>query len=276
MDWKKVATADVQLPGLVASLPSQKGKVVVISGTTSGTGFVAAGVAAGLGAHVVLLNRLSARSKASLEKLQRERGEANFTDVACDLQDFASVRAAAATISKHFADVGIDVLINNAGVMALPDTRTKDGFEIQMQTNHLSSFLLVKELLPLLEKASGRTGQARIVNHSSGAAKGPPLEVLLPPLAAALPLLAATLTNNTYSSVLTRTPPKQGEVLREECGGCARWLHGSDHELHRPAVAPLPPEQISQHLLHQCAGGPSRQARQQDHRHGRPPRFGCH
>lgn len=176
MGWMENPIADVHLPALVKILPSQKGKVVVISGTTSGTGFVAAGVAADLGAHVVLLNRPSARSTASLQKLQLEHKEATFTAVDCDLQDFASVRAAATTLSKQFADSGIDILLNNAGVMALPDTRTTDGFEVQMQTNHLSSFLLVKELLPLLEKAAGRAGQARIINHSSGAARGPGLE----------------------------------------------------------------------------------------------------
>jgi len=67
-------------------------------------------------------------------------------------------------------------LQNNAGVMALPDARTKDGYDIQMQTNHLSSFLLTQGLMPLLELAASRTGEARIVNHSSGAARGRPLE----------------------------------------------------------------------------------------------------
>lgn len=176
MSWMAKPIPDLHFPALVKSLPSQTNKIVAITGTTSGTGFVAAGAAAGLGAHVVLLNRPSARAVASLQKLQAENKEATFTAIDCDMQDFASVRSAAATIKKQFSKCGIDVLINNAGVMALPDQRTKDGHEIQMQTNHLSSFLLVKELLPLLNTAADRTGEARVVNHSSGAARGPALE----------------------------------------------------------------------------------------------------
>ena len=71
---------------------------------------------------------------------------------------------------------GLNVLCNNAGVMALKDQATKDGYDVQMQTNHLSHFLLTKELLPLLETAANRDGEARIVNQSSLARRGPPLK----------------------------------------------------------------------------------------------------
>lgn len=173
---KAVAVETKYLPDLVKLLPSQKGKVVVITGTTSGTGSVAASVAADLGAHVVLLNRSSKRAEAGLASLQAKHGKDSFTDVPCDLQDFASVRAAAATISEKFGKEGVDILINNAGVMGMPDKRTKDGFDVQMQTNHLSHFLLSMELMPLLETAAARAGEARVVNHSSLAAHGAPLE----------------------------------------------------------------------------------------------------
>ena len=62
---------------------------------------------------------------------------------------------------------GLDVLCNNAGVMALKDKATIDGFDVQMQTNHLSHFLLTKLCMALLEKASQLRDEARIVNHSS-------------------------------------------------------------------------------------------------------------
>merc|ERR1712224_846446 len=78
----------------------------------------------------------------------------------CDLQDFASVRAAAAKIKEDFPN-GIDVLCNNAGIMLFPDKATKDGYDVQM---------LTKELFPLLNKKAEATGDARVVNHSSIAA----------------------------------------------------------------------------------------------------------
>lgn len=157
-------------PELYEKLPELKNHVVAITGTTSGTGYYAALAAANRGAHVVLLNRESERSKTSAEKLQSESKDGKFTVVTCDLQDFASVRAAAEILNKQFGETGIDVLINNAGVMALPDMRTKDGYDVQMQTNHLSHFLLTKELMSLLEKAASAKGEARVVGHSSSAA----------------------------------------------------------------------------------------------------------
>ena len=97
-----------------------------------------------------------------------------ITHVDCDLTDFDAVRKAAAQVAAETKDSGLDVLCNNAGVMALKDVATKDGYDIQMQTNHLSHFLLTKELYPVLVKAVKLRGEARIVNHSSFARNGPP------------------------------------------------------------------------------------------------------
>ena len=146
------------------------GKVVAITGTTSGTGYVCAREVAKKGATVILLNRSSARAEQSLQQLQEEVPEGNFDWIACDLQSFESVRNAVKKIQSGY-DV-IDVLVNNAGVMALQDKATGDGYDVQMQTNVLSHFLLTKELFPLMKKSE----QARIVNHSSMARLGGPLE----------------------------------------------------------------------------------------------------
>ena len=146
------------------------GKVVAITGTTSGTGYVCARELAKLGAHVLLLNRESERSAAALAKLEQEVPNGKLTAVTCDLQDFDSVRAAAQRINEEH-DV-LDVLCNNAGVMALPDRATKDGYDVQMQTNSISPFLLTKELFPLLKKSK----DGRIVNHTSMARLGAPHE----------------------------------------------------------------------------------------------------
>jgi len=147
------------------TLPDVSGKVFAITGTTSGTGFVAAKTVAAHGGEVLLLNRPSSRSVASLEKLKEEVPEGKFVPIDCDLQSFASIRSACKTIKSKYTS--IYCLSNNAGIMATPDEITSDGYDKQMQTNHLSHFLLTKELFPLLLASAKETGDARIVQHSS-------------------------------------------------------------------------------------------------------------
>ncbi|OLQ03660.1 putative oxidoreductase [Symbiodinium microadriaticum] len=130
------------------ALPRVDGKVFAITGTTSGTGFVAAWVVAELGGTVLLLNRTSQRVSDSMDQLKTIVPEGKFIDVACDLQDFESVRKAAAEIKSKYKM--LYCLSLNAGIMATPDKATKDGYDTQMQTNHLSHFLLAAELFPLL------------------------------------------------------------------------------------------------------------------------------
>ena len=149
----------------VATLPKLDGKVFAITGTTSGTGHAAARAVAELGGEVLLLNRKSSRSTASLAKLQEAVPKGKFVPIECDLQDFKSVRAAVKEIQSNYKQ--LYCLSNNAGIMATPDEATKDGYDTQMQTNHLSHFLLTAELYPLLESYAAEHGDARIVNHSS-------------------------------------------------------------------------------------------------------------
>ena len=146
------------------------GKIVAITGTTSGTGYVCAREVARKGASVILLNRNSERSASAFNSLRKEVPEGRFDAVECDLQNFASVREAMANIKARYNV--IDVLVNNAGVMALKDSPTIDGYDVQMQTNVLSHFLITKELYPLLRNSE----EGRVVNHSSQARLGPPLE----------------------------------------------------------------------------------------------------
>ncbi len=146
-------------------------KVVVITGTTSGTGFVCAREIAKLGGTVLMLNRPSQRSVDSFKTLKEAVPNGIFESIPCDLQDFESVRNAIAEIKSTY-DV-IDVLCNNAAVMALQDQATKDGYDIQMQTNCLSHFLLTKELFPLLQNSR----ESRVVNHTSMARLGAPLDM---------------------------------------------------------------------------------------------------
>ena len=148
-------------------LPRVDGKVFCITGTTSGTGYVAARTAAQLGGEVVLLNRPSERATAALTKLQQEVPNGKFVPVDCDLQNFASVRRAAQDVKSQYT--ALFAVCWNAGIMATPDRATVDGYDEQMQTNHLSHFLLTAELFPLLEACAKETSESpRIVNHSSG------------------------------------------------------------------------------------------------------------
>jgi NAD(P)-dependent dehydrogenase (short-subunit alcohol dehydrogenase family) len=159
------------------SVPTLDGKTVAVTGCTTGTGFIVARTALKKNAeNVLLLNRPSSRAEKAEADLRALGYKGNIETIPCDMQDFESVRNAATTIKSKYG--AIDVLCNNAGVMALEDIATKDGYDIQVQTNHLSHFLLTKEVMPLLKRAVELRGSARIANHSSSARKFPnvPLE----------------------------------------------------------------------------------------------------
>eukprot|EP00593_Proboscia_inermis_P003177 CAMPEP_0171296972 /NCGR_PEP_ID=MMETSP0816-20121228/5707_1 /TAXON_ID=420281 /ORGANISM="Proboscia inermis, Strain CCAP1064/1" /LENGTH=329 /DNA_ID=CAMNT_0011770877 /DNA_START=15 /DNA_END=1004 /DNA_ORIENTATION=+ len=157
----------------VDKLPSLKGKTVAVTGCTTGTGNIVARTFIKKGAsNVLLLNRPSERATKVYEELSAEAAsdETKVEAIDCDLQDFESVRKAAESIKEKYDS--LDILCNNAGIMAQEDKATKDGYDIQMQTNHHSHFLLTKELYPLLQKANELRGEARVANHSSGARNG--------------------------------------------------------------------------------------------------------
>jgi NAD(P)-dependent dehydrogenase (short-subunit alcohol dehydrogenase family) len=134
-----------------SDLPDLDGRTAIVTGANSGIGLVAARELARAGARVVLAVRSTEKGRAAAASIQ------GTVDVrALDLADLASVRAFAAGV-----DGNVDLLINNAGVMAVPEARTKDGFELQIGTNHLGHFALTNLLLPQV------TG--RVVTVSSGA-----------------------------------------------------------------------------------------------------------
>eukprot|EP00931_Biecheleriopsis_adriatica_P073073 TRINITY_DN47430_c0_g1_i1.p1 TRINITY_DN47430_c0_g1~~TRINITY_DN47430_c0_g1_i1.p1 ORF type:complete len:374 (+),score=62.91 TRINITY_DN47430_c0_g1_i1:46-1167(+) len=163
--------ANLYYDAVFETLPVLLGKVVVVTGTTSGTGLILAVTAVRKGATcLILANRDSERATANLDAIRQMAASTVVKSVSCDLQSFASVRKAASEIETIVAQYsGLDVLCNNAGIMAHPDLRTEDGFDVQMQTNHLSHFLLTGLLLPSLEKAAAARGEARIIQHGSGA-----------------------------------------------------------------------------------------------------------
>eukprot|EP00892_Ulva_mutabilis_P004919 jgi/Ulvmu1/279/UM001_0283.1 len=159
----------------VAQMTSCESNVYAITGTTTGMGFNAMKVLFSKGAHVMALNRPSERSTTACQTVRDECSESNgkITEISCDLQSFESVRAAGAEVLSQLGDTGLNALVCNAGVMALPDKATGDGYDVQMQTNHLSHFLLASSVFPALQKAAEVSGSARIVGHSSGSRKWP-------------------------------------------------------------------------------------------------------
>jgi len=162
------------VPNYKKMLPDMSLKTVAITGCTTGTGNQLARICAGKGAKVLLLNRRSERSAAAFAEIAavaKQYGAPEPKHIDCDLMSFGSVRQAAAAVKAEVWEKGLDVLVNNAGIMGFKDVATADGYDCQMQTNHLSHFLLTHELLSVLHTASMLRGEARIVNHSSVARK---------------------------------------------------------------------------------------------------------
>ncbi|WP_370191106.1 SDR family NAD(P)-dependent oxidoreductase [Qipengyuania sp.] len=149
------STADEVLEGKDLS-----GRTALITGGYSGLGMETARAMAAKGAHVILSGRDATKLAAAADEIAETTG-ARVDTLVCDLASLDSVRAAAKDANERFEK--IDLLINNAGVMACPLGRTADGFEMQFGTNHLGHFLLTNLLMPLIEKGS----EPRIVNLSS-------------------------------------------------------------------------------------------------------------
>ncbi len=142
-------------------IPDQTGRTVVVTGPTiGGLGHHTALELARKGARVVLAGRTLAKVEATVEAIEKEVPGAVVETLQLDLASLDSVRKAAAAAARIGA---IDVLVNNAGVMATPYSRTEDGLELQMATNHFGPFLLTGLLLPQLVAS----GDGRVVTVSS-------------------------------------------------------------------------------------------------------------
>lgn len=143
-----------------------KNKNIIITGANSGIGYEAANVLAKQGADVVLAVRNEEKGREAAQHIEREHKEAKVSVMKLDLADLASVKKFADSYKERFG--GLDILINNAGVMIPPYQKTKDGFELQFGGNHLGHFALTGHLLPLLKA----TPSARVVTLSSIAHRG--------------------------------------------------------------------------------------------------------
>ena len=141
------------------------GRTALVTGGYSGLGKETARAMAAKGAHVILAGRDATKLSAVADEIAEGTGARVDTPV-CDLASLDSVRAAAQDAANRFDK--IDLLINNAGIMACPLTRVGPGWEQQFGVNHLGHFALAQELMPLLEKTAALPGSdVRVVALSS-------------------------------------------------------------------------------------------------------------
>ena len=144
-------------------IPYSTGKTAIVTGANSGIGFEAARELARKGAQVVMACRKRDKGEAARQRIRDEQPDAQVEWRALDLANQASVREFAAEFGRR--GTPLDLLINNAGVMAIPFRKTVDGFEMQLGTNHFGHFALTGLLLDALLAAPA----ARVVTVSSGA-----------------------------------------------------------------------------------------------------------
>ncbi|MHA1911095.1 MAG: oxidoreductase [Candidatus Kariarchaeaceae archaeon] len=143
------------------NIPDLTGKIAVVTGANSGTGYEATRALASKGATVVMGCRNLEKAEIAAEKIRAKVPEAKLEIIQLDLSDLSSVKKFAETYSaKHEA---LDMLLNNAGIMMPPYSKTVDGFELQLGTNHFGHFALTGLLLDILIATEG----SRVVNMSS-------------------------------------------------------------------------------------------------------------
>lgn len=148
-------------------IPDLKRKTILVTGANSGIGLEAVKCFAARGAQIIMACRNAEKAEEAAAEVRAETADANLTIMSLDLADLSSIEAFAKAVNSRYEKV--DVLLNNAGLMAPPLQHTKDGFEMQFGTNHLGHFALTGQLLPVLEAAPApRVVQIASVMHLIG------------------------------------------------------------------------------------------------------------
>jgi len=148
------------------NIPDLQGKTIIVTGGNSGLGYESVKAFALKGATVVLACRNLAKGEKAKNEILKANPSGEIKVMQLDLANLTSVEAFAKKFASEHKQ--LNVLLNNAGIMATPNIKTDDGFEAQLGTNHLGHFALTGHLLPLLKG----TPQSRVVNVSSLAHKG--------------------------------------------------------------------------------------------------------
>lgn len=143
------------------NIPDLTGKIAIVTGANSGIGYEAARALAAKNATVILACRNKEKGEAAIRQIDQEYPEAKAELMCLDLSDLTSIHCFADEFTSRYSQ--LDILINNAGVMAIPFRKTADGFEMQFGTNHLGHFALTGLLLNLIMN----TPKARVVTVSS-------------------------------------------------------------------------------------------------------------
>ena len=144
-----------------SNIPDQSGKIFIVTGPTSGLGKESVKVLVRKNATVIMAARNINKAESVANEILEENKNAKIDIEELDLSSLESVKNFSQLIIKKYKS--LDCLINNAGIMACPYSKTKDGFEVQMGTNHLGHFALTGQLISLLKK----TPNSRVVNVSS-------------------------------------------------------------------------------------------------------------
>jgi NAD(P)-dependent dehydrogenase (short-subunit alcohol dehydrogenase family) len=150
----------------IADIPDLRGRTAVVTGANGGLGLETARALAAAGATVVLAARSHQKTAHAVASIHGETPGADLDVVPLDLASLASVRTAAHVIADSHP--AIDVLVNNAGLMGVPEAATEDGFEVQFGVNHLGHFLLTNRLLPAIAAAAGRVVTVTSTAHHIG------------------------------------------------------------------------------------------------------------
>jgi NAD(P)-dependent dehydrogenase (short-subunit alcohol dehydrogenase family) len=157
----------------VQDIPSQTGRLAVVTGATSGIGFHTAKELARKGATVIMPARDMRKGKEAAQRIEAEVPKARLCLVKLDLSEFDSVREFSEHLRQHYGTGSLDLLVNNAGIMALPKrTLNSQGLELQMATNYFGPFLLTALLFPLMKEKEG----SRIVTVSGSGVRSARLE----------------------------------------------------------------------------------------------------